>query len=75
MQREYQFKNFVTQPAGVSSVSDPKLFDTFNDTDCSAAIWARDVPLDKQAWINGLEAYGASPTGRNYSNQLQLPKQ
>ena len=56
-------KNFVTQPAGVSSVSDPKLFDTFNDTDCSAAIWARDVPLNKQAWINGLER-AVLPTGR-----------
>ena len=56
-------KNFVTQPAGVSSVSDPKLFDTFNDTDCSAAIWARDVPLNKQAWINGLERT-VLPTGR-----------
>ena len=56
-------KNFVTQPAGVSSVSDPKLFDIFNDTDCSATIWARDVPLNKQAWINGLER-GVLPTGR-----------
>ena len=56
-------KNFATQPAGVSSVSDPKLFDTFNDTDCSAAIWARDVPLNKQAWINGLERT-VLPTGR-----------
>ena len=56
-------KNFVTQPAGVSSVSDPKLFDTFYDTDCSAAIWARDVPLYKQAWINGLERT-VLPTGR-----------
>ena len=56
-------KNFATQPAGVSSVSDPKLFDSFNDTDCSAAIWARDVPLDKQAWINELERT-VLPTGR-----------
>ena len=56
-------KNFVTQPVGVSSVSDPKLLDSFNDTDCSAAIWGRDVPLDKQAWINGLER-GVLPTGR-----------
>ena len=44
-------KNFATQPAGVSSVSDPKLFDTFNDTDCSAAIWARDVPLNKHCLL------------------------
>ena len=56
-------KSFATQPAGVSSVSDPKLLNSFNNADCSAAIWGRAVPLDKQAWINGLERK-VLPTGR-----------
>ena len=48
-------KNITGQPIGVSLVSDPRALDSFLDAYCSAAIWAREIPLTTQKWINKLD--------------------
>ena len=48
-------KNISGQPIGVSLVSDPRALDSFLDPYCSAAIWAREIPLKTQKWINELD--------------------
>ena len=47
-------KNITGQPIGVSVVSEPRALNSFLDPDCSAAIWAREIPLQTQNWINEL---------------------
>ena len=48
-------KNITGQPIGVSVVSEPWALNSFLDPDCSAAIWAREIPLQTQNWINELD--------------------
>ena len=45
-------KNITSQSVGVSLVSDSRALDSFLDPYCSAAIWAREVPLKTQNWID-----------------------
>ena len=42
-------------PLGVSYVSEVRALDSLLDANCSAAIWAREIPSETQKWFNGLE--------------------
>lgn len=46
---------FAAQPAGVSIVRDAIGLKSFHDPACSAAIWARELPSDVTAWLDGLD--------------------
>lgn len=45
-----------TQPKGVSIVQYRQDLQRFRDTDCAAAIWNRELPLDVSSWLAALDA-------------------